>query len=1259
MGKREKYSLDKKNKSPLDVEFTKNEEKEGDKTKQVSFFQMFRYATGFDKLLLSIGIISAVGTGVLQPMNTILFGTLTGDIIKYAASKFNHSMSEDDRIKAENDFFDGVQYFAMMNSIIAVGMVIISYISTVTFNYSATRQVFRLRSTYLSKILNQDITWYDMHQTGDFSSRMTEDLFKFEDGIGEKVPMFLNLQIVFFVSLIIALVKGWELALICLTSLPASLIALGIVGLLTTKLSKKELDAYGTAGAIAEEVLSSIRTVIAFGGQHKEIERYGNNLIFARKNNIKRSLLSAIGFGILWFLIYSSYALAFWYGVKLVLEQRDWENPVYTAGNMVTVFFSVMNGSMNFGISSPYIEAFGISKAAASKIFSVIDNTPTINLSKGKGEILDTLKGNIKFRNVNFHYPSRPDVTVLQDLSLDIRAGDTVALVGSSGCGKSTVIQLIQRFYDPVAGEVSIDGKNIKDLDLTWMRTNIGVVGQEPVLFGTTIMENIKYGNADATEDDVVVAAKKANAHTFIKSLPNGYNTLVGERGAQLSGGQKQRIAIARALVRKPSILLLDEATSALDNNSEAKVQAALDSASVDCTTVIVAHRLSTIQGANKIMVFSKGAVVEQGTHDELMALKNEYYNLVTTQVKSKETVTQYSKSDKTQEYDDDIDEVVPVEASFAAEDDEDDFVSDRNMRLIDVIKMNAPEWPQIVVASIGSTVIGCAMPIFSVLFGSIIGTLANSDTEYVRTETNKYVVYFVIAGAVAMVSVFLQMYMFGIAGEKMTERIRGKMFSAMLNQEIGFFDKKTNGVGALCAKLSSDAASVQGATGQRVGVVLQSMATFCLAVGLAMYYEYRLGLVTVAFMPFLLIAFFFERRNSSGQNDTRDQSLQKSTKIAVEGVGNIRTVASLGLEEKFHHLYISELLPHYKNSSSASLHWRGIVFGLSRGLSFFAYSAAMYYGGYLIKNENLSYEKVFKVSQALIMGTTSIANALAFTPNFTKGLNAAKSVQKFLERMPKIRDDMNSKDVNEVEGDISFAKIKFAYPTRPGTTVLRDLDLRIFKGKTVALVGQSGCGKSTLIQLIERFYDPTGGEVMLDDIDVKRMKLRSLRSHLGIVSQEPNLFNKTIRENISYGDNGRVVQMDEVIQAAVNANIHTFISGLPKGYETTLGEKAVQLSGGQKQRIAIARALVRNPKVLLLDEATSALDTESEKVVQEALDQAKLGRTCITIAHRLSTIQDADMICVIDRGIVAEAGTHAELLEKKGLYYKLQRQTT
>uniref|UniRef100_A0A6P7HDW7 ABC-type xenobiotic transporter n=1 Tax=Diabrotica virgifera virgifera TaxID=50390 RepID=A0A6P7HDW7_DIAVI len=243
--------------------------------------------------------------------------------------------------------------------------------------------------------------------------------------------------------------------------------------------------------------------------------------------------------------------------------------------------------------------------------------------------------------------------------------------------------------------------------------------------------------------------------------------------------------------------------------------------------------------------------------------------------------------------------------------------------------------------------------------------------------------------------------------------------------------------------------------------------------------------------------------------------------------------------------------------------------------------------------------------------------------------------------------------------GNINFSQIEFSYPTRPNVLILKGLNLDILNGKTVALVGESGCGKSTIIQLIERFYDPKSGEVKMDGVDLKDISLDSLRSHMGIVSQEPNLFNKSIAENIAYGDNSREVTMEEIIQAAKDANIHTFVTGLPQGYDTKLGEKAVQLSGGQKQRIAIARALVRNPKVLLLDEATSALDTESEKVVQEALDQAKKGRTCITIAHRLTTIQDADLICVVENGVIAEAGSHQELLQKEGLYYKLYTQKT
>lgn len=1258
MGEQKKYILNgtsDNKKDPLDVTFVNNSDVP-EKTKDVSYLQMFSFASKLDKCLMTLGLLSATASGVLQPLNTILFGKLTGDIIEYAKTLYNMTMTPDERNAAEETFFDGIRYFALMNSLIGVGMFIFGYLATVSFNYSATRQIFRIRSAYLKSILNQDVGWYDVNQTGDFSSRMSDDLFKFEDGIGEKVPIFLTFQIVFITSLVIALTKGWELALVCLTSLPATLLAVGIVGLLTTKLAKNELEAYGVAGSIANEALSLIRTVTAFGGQQKEIERYNEKLIFARKNNIKRSMFGAIGFGLLWLMIYSSYALAFWYGVKLVLRDRGKSDPVYTPQNMVTVFFSVMTGSMNFGVASPYIEAFGISKAAASKIFSVINHAPTINASKGKGKKLDSLRGNVQFKNVNFSYPSRKDVPILKKLNLNIKAGETVALVGTSGCGKSTVIQLIQRLYDTDSGEVVIDGTPIKDFDLTWLRSQMGIVGQEPVLFGTTISENIKYGKEGATDEEVIAAAKKANAHNFVKLLPNGYNTLVGEKGAQLSGGQKQRIAIARALIREPTVLLLDEATSALDNTSEAKVQAALDAASVECTTIIVAHRLSTIRGANKIIVLDNGAVVEEGNHDELMARQSEYYRLVTAQVKSTEQFdvsAQQSPDTSILQSEDEV--ITPEQNVHDGFKEIDDFLVDNSVSIWEIVKMNAPEWPYILFACLGSTIVGCGMPVFAVLFGSIIGTLATDDEDTVRSETNKYCLYFVIGGIITMVSVFTQMLMFGIAGEKLTERVRGNLFKAMISQEIGFFDKEANGVGALSSKLSTDAANIQGATGQRVGVILQSIATFCLAIGLSMYYEWKLGLVTASFTPLILIAMFFERRNTSGKNDSRDKALQKSTRIAVEAVGNVRTVASLGLEDKFHHIYIAELLPNYK-SSLRKVHWRAIVFGLSKSLLFFAYATAMYYGGFLIR-DGLSYDKVFKVSQAQIMGTVSIANSLAFSPNVAKGITAARKVRTFLSRIPLIRDKINAKNMNKAEGNFNFKSIEFTYPTRPNVLILKGLDLNILQGKTIALVGESGCGKSTIIQMIERFYDPSSGEVQLDGENLKDVALNSLRSLMGIVAQEPNLFNKSIADNIAYGDNSRDVPMDEIIQAAKNANIHNFITGLPQGYNTELGEKAVRLSGGQKQRIAIARALVRNPKILLLDEATSALDTESEKVVQEAIDVAKKGRTCVTIAHRLTTIQDADLICVVQNGVIAESGTHEELIKKNGLYYKLYTQ--
>ena len=398
-----------------------------------------------------------------------------------------------------------------------------------------------------------------------------------------------------------------ELTLVMMVSTPVLAISMGILAKVQASLTENELKAYAKAGGVAEEVFSSVRTVMAFGGQKKEIDRFQDNLTFAKKAGIKRGMATGIGAGLVWGIIYASYALAFWYGISLILAACDDNN--YTSSDLLIVFFSVLIGAMQIGQAAPYMEAFSVARGAAATIFSIIDRVPPIDSSSVEGSVPDEVVGKISFRDVHFNYPSRPDVKILQGISFDVLPGQTVALVGTSGCGKSTCIQLLQRFYDPLQGSVAIDGNDVKELNLGWLREQIGMVGQEPVLFGTTIGENIRYGRDGVSEEEMERAAKAANAHDFIQRLPLKYETLVGERGAQLSGGQKQRIAIARALVRHPRILLLDEATSALDTQSESVVQKALDRARQGRTTIIVAHRLTTIKNADRIIVMKDGVI--------------------------------------------------------------------------------------------------------------------------------------------------------------------------------------------------------------------------------------------------------------------------------------------------------------------------------------------------------------------------------------------------------------------------------------------------------------------------------------------------------------------------------------------------------------------------------------------------------------------------------------------------------------------------
>ncbi|XP_072949352.1 ATP-dependent translocase ABCB1-like [Epargyreus clarus] len=1218
-------------------------EKKDDDVPNVPFFTLFRFASITDKIYIFIALTSSLLCGLTSPASVLLFSALLQAMVDYG-------ISVKDGTPNNEGFMQAVLNFVIYNCLLGLITIILSYLATALMNISAFKQVYRIRQEYFKAALNQDFAYFDTNQTGDVAAKMSADVVKLEDGIGEKLATFVYYQSAFVSSIVMALIRGWKLALICLVSFPVTLIFVGLAELIASSLTKKESKASGKAGAVAEEVLSAIRTVYAFSGQQKEIQRYETHLNEARKINIKRGFYNGVSMGLQYFLGFCSYALSIWFGYKLTISEPE----TYNVDTLLAVFFGVMTGSEYFGISSTLMEVFGISRGAAAQIFNLIDNVPTINPLLNAGTVPKFIEGNIDLENVVFHYPSRPDIPVLNGVSISVQRGQSVALVGHSGSGKSTIIQLLSRYYDVLEGSVRVDGHDVRELSVRWLRAQIGLVGQEPVLFNTTVRQNIRYGREDATDAEIEAAAKQANAHHFIVKLPLGYETVVGERGTSMSGGQKQRIAIARALVRNPPILLLDEATSALDTNSEAKVQQAIDKAQEGRTTIVVAHRLSTIRNVDKIYVFKSGTVIESGNHKELMTAKGHYYDMVMMQSSPDTNESDQSKAlNRTMSIisEQDEDEIPNIKLDEKEED-----LSADDISFWRVIRLNSPEWKSITLASASSLLSGIAFPLFSVILGDFVGVLSNPNVEEALEYVKGYALIYVAIGTFSAITNFIVVFGYAIAGECLTERLRKLMFEKLLHQEIAFFDDKKNSTGALCARLSGEAALVQGATGQRIGTVIQAIGTFLFGLVLSLYYEWRIGLVALTFVPLMVGILYKEGRIISAESFGTAKTMEESSQIAVEAVANIRTVASLGREATFCKEYASRLHPALKLANK-SAHVRGVVYGLARGLFNFVYAGAMYYGSTLMVSDRIHYSIVIKSSEALLMSSMSAVQGLAFAPNFQKGIKAAARIVLMLSRKSQIEDPVQPTVENfRGTGEASLEKVNFKYPTRPLIRVLKDLDLKIEQGKTIALVGSSGCGKSTVIQLLERYYDPDEGTVAQNDIPLPKLLLADVRQTIGFVQQEPILFDRTIGENIAYGDNSRVPTMDEIVDVAKQANIHKFILTLPMGYETNIGSKGTQLSGGQKQRVAIARALIRQPQMLLLDEATSALDTESERIVQAALETAKAGRTCVVIAHRLSTVRDADRICVISDGQVAESGTHHELMALKGLYYSLVR---
>lgn len=1258
---------------------TKNIDEEPKKYPPLPYWQLFRYATTSDKLLMLCALIAAIGHGALLPVLTIIFGRVIDDfetLLKGTDGTIAVGTDVNDAIEDTTTIFLIVAFIAMAISFVQLSLALIV----------ANRMGNTLRKKFFANLIAQDADFYDDSEAGALTHLVVNDINLIQAGVGDKLATATQYLSTFIIGILVGFIYGWKLTLVVLAVTPVLLLAGSAFGNASADATGDGLGAYGEAGGIASEVLGLIRTVTAFDGQEEEAKRYEEKLGTAYKSSKKAAISQGLGLGIAMCLILFTYGLAFWSGSRFV------KNGDMSIGDVLLVFFAITLGASSLGTAGPAIKSFGIARAAAPRVFEVIERTSPIDPSNHDYGIIPSkpTQGDISFENVDFNYRKRiveegESDLVLNKFSLQIPSGTSEAFVGKSGSGKSTVARLIQRFYDPLNGKILLDGVDIRELNVRWLRSQIGIVAQTPSLFMLSIRDNIALGagcdfkrdestgktvivNREVSQEEIVNAAKMANAHDFISNLPEGYDTMLGERGAMLSGGQKQRVCIARALIRNPKILLLDESTASLDTASERIVQDALDKASSGRTTVTIAHRLSTVKNCDSISVMQSGKIVERGTHDDLLTnIVGIYHGMFELQKIEKAKIDREigEDADSTLKAQDDVKPLGTKTGMYSTtqplniEADEEKPDVDKGI-FLRTLKNNKPEWLLVLFGVIGAIIAGLIWPLASIPLVELIDTMLTNQDE---GEVRKWSLGFVVLGTMALIGNGLQHAGLGVAGERLTTRMRVQAFRALLRQEIGYFDMEENSLGNLTGRLSADTGAMKGLTGDLFGVGLNVLGSLLCGLIIAFISCWRLSLVVLAIIPGVALGGYFEMQASAGIDSGAKKDFNKANTVAAEAVDNVATVRGLGLEEHFVSRYNNMIKTTVRAKLRKAL-ITGAAFGFSEFCQYIIWYATFKAGGKFVESGHCSFREMLLSSMALLFGAITLGNVSVFAPDVAASKLGATQIYRLIDRETEI--DPTTEEgykTNQVVGDITAEKVYFEYPRRPDVRVLRGLSISVAQGKTLALVGTSGHGKSTIISLLERFYSIRAGKIAVDGHDISESNVSNLRSHVGLVSQEPELFNRSVFDNITYGlshKDGTPVAPSQVIEAAKEANAHEFIEALPQGYDTIVGPRGDALSGGQRQRVAIARSLIRKPPVLLLDEATSALDSASERLVQEALDRASNGRTTIVIAHRLSTIRNADTIAVVRKGRIVESGTHDELLQKNGFYAELvQHQLT